>query len=120
TERVTVTRDDFGLGWGGVTLGEFSSRVNQAGQWGDRIGNPAALIHKQMRLVQRLPGVIHTPQELYWQDATGSWKYFASVWITFMVRTSKAGRLEAITVDNDVKFIEPITDPAPDGGRGGM
>ncbi|HMG21676.1 MAG TPA: hypothetical protein VK607_10180, partial [Kofleriaceae bacterium] len=112
-ERITVARDDFGLGWGGVAMGALSARVNNAGQWGDEIGTPAAAIHPRMASVRALPAVLDTPQDLYWQDAAGAWNHFASIAITFTVRRTAAGGLEAVTVDNGVPFVEPFTGPAP-------
>jgi len=118
-ERITVARDDFGLGWGGVPMGALSARVNRAGQWGDEIGTPAAGIHPRMASVRSLPAVLDTPQDLYWQDASGRWNHFCSVAITFTVRRAASGGLEAVTVDNGVPFSETFTGPAPGSGSSG-
>jgi hypothetical protein len=114
-ERVTVARDDFGLGWGGVPLGTITARVNSSGQMNDQIGTPARLINRAMPRVRSLPAVLNTPQTLHWQDASGSWNQFTAVNITFTVR-DRGGTLEAVTVDNGVQVVEPYTGPAPGGG----
>jgi hypothetical protein len=114
-ERVTVGRDDFATGWGGVPLGTITATANAAGKIDDNIGTPAGLIHAAMPGVRALPAVMETPQTLHWKDRTGSWNQFVAVAITFTVRAGAGGTMEAVTVDNGVPVVEPFTGPPPGG-----
>jgi hypothetical protein len=118
-ERVTVARDDFGTGWGGVRLGTITAPISVRGRMNDTIGTPSGVIHPRMGRVRALPAVMDTPQTLHWKDVLGIWHKFADVAIRFTVRRRAAGGLEAVTQDNGVSVVEPFTGPAPGGGGGG-
>lgn len=126
-ERVTVARDDFGLGWGGVALGSITATCNAAGRIDDSIGTPAALIDPKIAAGLALPAVLDTPQTLHWRDPAGAWQQFAAVGISFTLRRGAGGRIEGVTTDNGISVTEassatptpappsPVPSPAPPG-----
>ncbi len=106
-EHVTVARDDFGLGWGGVPLGAIKAPCKARGQISDSIGTPAGAIRPKLARMASFPAVLDTPQTLHWQNGV-RWNQFASVSILFQVHRRADGNMEAETRDNGVSVFQAV------------
>jgi hypothetical protein len=119
-EHVTLGRDDFNTGWGGVPLGTLTwGPGGTASLYGndmyDNITTPGVNVTDFMPSPPKpgLPAIMETPQTLHYRIGTGSWVQFASVPMILTLRVKPTGGYEVETAINGVGRAQPYTGPTP-------
>lgn len=119
-EHVTVGRDDFNTGWGGVPLGSLTwgpggTAPLSGNDMYDNITTPGVNVTDFMPSPPKpgLPAILETPQTLHYRIGTGSWNRFASVPMILTLRSKPAGGYEVETAINGVGRAQPYTGPTP-------
>ncbi len=119
-EHVTLGRDDFNTGWGGVPLGSLTwGPGGTAPLYGndmyDNITTPGVNVTNFMPSPPKpgLPAIMETPQTLHYKIGTGNWIQFASVPMVLTLRPASTGGYEVETAINGVGRAQPYTGPTP-------
>lgn len=119
-EHVTLGRDDFNTGWGGVPLGTLTwGPGGTAPLYGndmyDNITTPGVNVTDFMPSPPKpgLPAIMETPQTLHYKIGAGNWIKFADVPMVLTLRATQAGGFEVETAINGVGRAQPYTGPTP-------